>query len=247
MFNTKLSVLVGAFFYLITYLLHKLFIGIWSHRGDGRTQALQSIQSKTRCDSHLESWLKNQRNVFALCHYERALWNTSIKSPIVTVNVKLIGRTLWEELLSYVGPLIWRVTAGYSCVPAPVLRASLQPLILLCRKPHKQYGKGTVLKLVWTRWSCSFHAKCTYKKNSFKHVWRAKKQSWQTGGETLERSESSQHVKNVKLKVLIWTDREWRWRNFLRFKTMYILTLQTVKESTNCWLPGPHRKKLPPF
>lgn len=164
-FNTKLSVLVGAFFlYLINYLLHKLL-----HRDLkppwGQTNTSAAVDSEgTRCDSHLESWLKNQRNVFALCHYERALWNTSIKSPIVTVNVKLIGLTLWEELLSYVGPLIWRVTAGYSCVPAPVLRASLQPLILLCRKPHKQYGKGTVLKLVWTRWSCSFHAKCTYKK-----------------------------------------------------------------------------------
>lgn len=126
-----------------------------------QTKCIKVDPEETLCESGLESWLKNQRNVFTLNHYERALWNTTIKSPIVTVNVKLIGLTLWEELLSSPSLLIWRVTAGYSCVPLLLLCAALQGVILLCRKPHKKYRKGIILKAAWKTWSSSFHAKCT--------------------------------------------------------------------------------------
>lgn len=156
------------FFFLVS---PNLFIAVWSYSPTNNWDKINSVQAnsvETWCDSGLESWLKNQRNVFTLCHYERALWNTTIKSLIVTVNVKLIGLTLREELLSSPGPLIWKVTAGHSCVPLPVLRGSLQPLILLSRNPHKQYVEGVILKLAWKRWSYSFHAKCSYKKAHLK-------------------------------------------------------------------------------
>lgn len=156
------------------------------------------------CDSDLESWVKKQRNALTLHLYERALWKTTIKRPIVAVNVKLIGLTLWEELLSSPDPSILRVTAGFSCVPLPVLLAAPQPLIPRCKKPHKHCGKGLILKLAWKRWSCSFCAKCPYKK---KLIWTCISCQKAIRGETLERSQASRHVKNVKLNVLIWTDR----------------------------------------
>lgn len=117
----------SIWFYL--YILFPITSSWWSEATARKTtetkhKSVKVDSQETWCGSGLESWLKNQRNAFILHHYERALWNTTIKSPIVTVNVKLIGLTLWEELLSSPGPLIWRVTAGYSCVPLPVLRAS---------------------------------------------------------------------------------------------------------------------------
>lgn len=68
------------------------------------------------CDSDWESWVKRQRNALSLRPCERALWQTTIKSPIVAANVKLIGRTLREEPLSSWDSFILRVTAGFSCV-----------------------------------------------------------------------------------------------------------------------------------
>lgn len=147
------------YFYIILHFLHNIHMADWSKQYD---KSIELNWEEAWCDSDLESWLKNQRNVFTFQHYERAVWNMTIKSPIVTLNVKLIGLTLWEELLGSLGPLIWKVTAGYSCMPLPILPAALQPLILLHGKPHKQYGKGVVLQLGWKTWSCGFHAKCSY-------------------------------------------------------------------------------------
>lgn len=98
---------VTCFFFCFASL--NLFTAIWSTSPTNnwdKTNSIQANSEETWCDSGLELWLKNQRNVFTLCHYERALWNTTIKSLIVTVNVKLIGLTLREELLSSPGPLI---------------------------------------------------------------------------------------------------------------------------------------------
>lgn len=149
------------------------------------------------CNSDWKSWLKKQRNVLTLCHHERALWNATIKSPIVTLNVKLIGQTLWAKLPS---------SFEQSQLVTHVGLYPSYTLILFRRKPHKQHGP--ILKLAWRRRLCSFHAKSPYmkKEDSLKGAFHAKKQSWQARGETLERLETSRHVKNVNLNVLMWSN-----------------------------------------
>lgn len=143
------------------------------------------------CNSDWKSWLKKQRNVLTLCHHEKALWNATIKSPIVTLNVKLIGQTLWAKLPS---------SFEQSQLVTHVGLYPSYTLILFRRKPHKQ--QGPILKLAWRRqFPCQ---KYIYEKKVFiKKVHFMQKSNHDKPEERLE---NSGHVKNVNLNVLMWTN-----------------------------------------
>lgn len=111
---------------------------------------LESIWGEACCDSDWESWVKRQRNALTLRPCERALWQTTIKSPIVAANVKLIGRTLREEPLSSRDSFILRVTAGFSCV-SPGRSCTLAFNSALPKATQTLWGRA-ILKLAWKRW-----------------------------------------------------------------------------------------------
>lgn len=103
------------------------------------------------CDSDWESWVKRQRNALTLRPCERALWQTTIKSPIVAANVKLIGRTLREEPPSSRDSFVfkshsWFLVRSALAVAAPIAFNSALP-----KATQTLWGRA-ILKLAWKRW-----------------------------------------------------------------------------------------------
>lgn len=105
------------------------------------------------------------------------------------------------------------------------------------QKPHKQYGKGVILKLDWKKWSCSFRTKCTYKKNS---NWKAHVVP-ESNQRPRKRSETRKDVKNVKLNVLIWTENGeiWNYKTAFFWPALCFFPLRQLQraQTAGCLVP----------
>jgi len=92
----------------------------------------------------------------------RALWNTPFKSLIVSVNVTLIGLTMWEELLNSAAVNLKSHSWLLVCASARSACFQNTPSNVALLKSHtNNMGKKSYPKLAWKRSSCSFRAKCT--------------------------------------------------------------------------------------